>query len=133
MVPVAINMKQQNAIYLATDISPLMVDLAKQNVRKNYEIYDSKQSYDDWLKNINVEFKVANGEEPIVASNKEKFDRIICNFGLHLTEDPAKMLQNFYNISTDDCLVGVSIPGLIDENPSSKLSMQLSPNLATMR
>ena len=27
------------------------------------------------------------------------------------------MLKNFHDISTDDCLVGLAIPGLVEENP----------------
>ncbi len=39
-------------------------------------------------------FKVANGEE-IIEPNI-KFDRIICNMVMMLTENPQKMLKSFY-------------------------------------
>ena len=59
-------------------------------------MFDSKLSYEEWLEGVNLSFKAVNGEEKITPKNGEKFDRIICNLGLHLTEDPAKMLKNFH-------------------------------------
>lgn len=53
---------------------------------------------------------VANGEQPI-AGEHGKFDRIICNMVMMLTEDPSRMLQAFYDQAEAGCLLGVSILG----------------------
>jgi hypothetical protein len=50
-----------------------------------------------------------NGEEPI--EKLAKYDRIICNLVLMITEDPEKMLNNLFKVSSDDCLLGVTVWG----------------------
>ena len=42
---------------------------------------------------------------------EKKFDRIICNMVLMLTEDPEKMLNNLWNEAEEGCLLGVTIWG----------------------
>ena len=112
----ALSMKKKETPYLATDISPSMIEFAKKNIQKHFELYESKLRYEEWLQKVNLSFRVVDGEEPIEAENKEKFDRIIINLGLNLTQDPVRMLQNFYNTSTDDCEVAITIPGFIEDN-----------------
>lgn len=83
----AVNMKHKNANYLAFDLSPQMIELTHRNLKKNLELYDSKLTYEQWLKSNNIDIMVANGEEPIKKPEKynKKFDRIICNCCLMLT------------------------------------------------
>ncbi len=45
----------------------------------------------------NLKIDVANGEE--VINNGDKFDRIICNLVLMITENPNKMLSNLWNMA----------------------------------
>ena len=40
-----------------------------------------------------------------------KFDRIIANLVLMLTEDPKKMLKSLYDQAEEGCLFGVTIWG----------------------
>ena len=46
---------------------------------------------------------------------------------LHLTEDPIKMMKNFYNMAEEGCLLAVSVTGsedLVDFNRFKRSSMQ---------
>lgn len=58
---------------------------------------------------------VANGEQPI-AGEHGKFDRIICNMVMMLTEDPSRMLQAFYDQAEAGCLLGLSVWGNREHN-----------------
>ena len=40
-----------------------------------------------------------------------KFDRIIANLVLMLTEDPVKMMKNFHSMAQEGCLLGLTIWG----------------------
>ena len=57
----------------------------------------------------NITLKAANGEEPI--ESPHKFDRIIANLVLMLTEDPHKMMRNLHSMAAEGCLLGVTIWG----------------------
>lgn len=57
----------------------------------------------------NLTLMVSNAEEKIESSFK--FDRIIANLVLHITENPIKMLTNLYEMAEDGCLLAVSIIG----------------------
>ena len=50
-------------------------------------------------------------EEKFEPEEGIKFDRIICNLVLMLTEDPVKMLTSFRQSATEDCLLGLSVWG----------------------
>ena len=50
------------------------------------------------MKAHQISLMKANGEEPIEC--EYKFDRIIANLVLMMTEDPLKMLQNLHKTST---------------------------------
>lgn len=65
---------------------------------------------------MNMKFRVVNGEERILDENEEKFDRIICNCVLMLTENAEKMLKNLYDSAAPGCLMGVSVWGNKDNN-----------------
>lgn len=41
----------------------------------------------------------------------KKFDRIICNMVLMLTETPEKMLKSLYDQAEEGCLLGVAVWG----------------------
>ena len=49
------------------------------------------------MQKVQLTLKVANGEELI--DSPYKFDRIIANLVLHLTENPVKMMKNFYDMA----------------------------------
>ena len=65
---------------------------------------------------MNLEFRVANAEERSAFSEKEKFDRIICNCVLMLTADPEKMLRNLHGMANEDCMMGISVWGDKNKN-----------------
>ena len=54
-------------------------------------------SCSDWLKKNNITLMAANGEEPI--ESEHKFDRIVANLVLMLTEDPLKMMKNLHSMA----------------------------------
>lgn len=45
-----------------------------------------------------------------------KFDRIIANLVLMLTEDPIKMMNNFGDMAEEGCLLGLTIWGDKEES-----------------
>jgi len=57
----------------------------------------------------NLHMFAANAEEKFEAPFK--FDRIIANLVLMITEDPAKMLRNLHGVSEDGCLLGLTVWG----------------------
>lgn len=87
LLPIAINIKNPNANYLATDLSPQMVEMTKKNLKKNLELYDSKLSFEQWLEKNKIHIMVSNAEQPIQKPKAitGKFDRIISNCVLMLT------------------------------------------------
>ena len=90
MLPMMLNMKDPNTKYLATDISEKMVEKTRERLKHNLSLYHSKLTFDEWLGANNLYTGVANAEEPIAKPENvpAKFDRIICNLVLMLTEDP---------------------------------------------
>lgn len=60
LLPIAVNMKDPDANYLATDLSPNMINLTKENLKANLKLYDSKLSFEDWLKKNKIEIFEAN-------------------------------------------------------------------------
>jgi 2-polyprenyl-3-methyl-5-hydroxy-6-metoxy-1,4-benzoquinol methylase len=62
---------------------------------------------------------VGNAEEPLKKPQQfadAKFDRIICNCVLMLTENAEKMLRNLHNEAKEGCLLGVSVWGSKQSN-----------------
>ena len=51
-----------------------------------------------------------------------KFDRIIANLVLMLTEDPVKMMKNFHSMADEGCLLGLTIWG--DRNQSNFMTIR---------
>lgn len=118
----AINMKNKNANYLATDLSPSMINLTKKNLMSNLSHYESKLSFEDWLVKNKLHLMVANAEQPLTKPKQitSKFDRIICNCVLMLTEDASKMLKNLYSEAESGCLLGISVWG--DKNNNNLMN-----------
>jgi hypothetical protein len=60
----------------------------------------------------------ANAEEPLKKPShiSSKFDRIICNCVLMLTENAGKMLKNLSDEAERGCLLGVSVWGAKSQN-----------------
>lgn len=54
ILPLAVYLKDPSAKYLATDLSPDMINLARTNLKKNFDRYESKLSYEDWLKKTKI-------------------------------------------------------------------------------
>ena len=77
------------------------------------------EDIDGWLKRYNLEFRVANAEEPIELPYK--FDRIIANLVLMATENPAKMMKSLNASASEGCLLGVTVWG--DQTNSNLLSI----------
>ena len=58
-------------------------------------MYESKLTYEEWLAKNKAVIRTGNGEEPF--KEEMKFDRIICNMVLMLTENAENMLNNLGN------------------------------------
>lgn len=100
LLPLALNMKPINATYLATDLSPRMIDLTNANLKANFSLYDSKLSFEQWLKKNKLTIMQANAEEPLAKPGTSGgFDRIICNCVLMLTQNAEKMLRNLHSLA----------------------------------
>ena len=61
LLPFVIDQKAQETQYVATDISPAMITKAEQRLRKNFERYESKLTFEEWTKKNNFIFKQVNG------------------------------------------------------------------------
>lgn len=109
LVPYCLQLKNPETTYMATDLSPKMVELAEKQLKHVLDSFESKLSFEEWCKKQNFTLKVHNGEEPIPQGIK--FDRIICNMVLMLTENPSKMLKTLYDQSEEGCFLGVSVWG----------------------
>lgn len=109
LLPFVIDQKPQETQYVATDLSPAMIAKAEERLRKNFEKYDSKLTFEEWTKKNNFILKQVNGEDLIEEFGK--FDRVICNLVLMLTVNPRTMLTNAHKTTTEDALMGVTIWG----------------------
>ena len=65
LLPFVIDMKQPEAQYVATDLSPAMLKKANERLKSNFEKYDSKLTLEEWMKKHKLILKEANGEEPV--------------------------------------------------------------------
>lgn len=109
-----LELKRKESTYLASDLAPNMVKLARDNLKRNFDRYQSKLSFEEWCEEQNILFDVVNAEEPLTIS--QPFDRIICNCALMITSDARKMLKNLHAHSSPGCLFGVSVWGNKNEN-----------------
>lgn len=66
-------------------------------------------STEEWLQKHQIKFQVHNGEE--ILETPFKFDRIICNLVLMITENPQKMLRSLHAMSEEGCLLGLTVWG----------------------
>jgi ubiquinone/menaquinone biosynthesis C-methylase UbiE len=82
LLPYALEVKNPNAHYLASDLSPNMVHLAKENLKAHFQKYQSRLTFEEWCSAQKIQFEVINAEEPF---QHELFDRIICNCALMIT------------------------------------------------
>ena len=114
LLQLGLQFKRPECSYLASDLASNMVKLAQKNLENNFNKYESKLSYKEWLNKNNLSFKVLNAEEPI--ENTKPFDRIICNNVLMITSDARKMMTNLYNHSKPGCLFGVNVWGDKNQN-----------------
>lgn len=70
----------------------------------------------------NLSYRVVDGEKHI--DTPYKFDRIICNLVLMITENPQKMLENLASVASEGCLMGVTIWG--DKKLSNFMTLPLA-------
>lgn len=96
-----------------------MTAIAKEEVAKYIAKMGVTASVDEWMKDQQLEIRTANGEEPI--ESEYKFDRMIANLVLMLTENPIKMLRNLGQMAEKGCLLGVTIWG--DKSKSNFLTI----------
>jgi ubiquinone/menaquinone biosynthesis C-methylase UbiE len=89
------------AKYTATDLSPAMLEIAKQTLSS--------------LDGSRLKFQEANGEH--LPFENDSFDRVIANYVLHLTTDPAKMLQEVYRVLKPGAVAGFSVWGRPENSP----------------
>lgn len=123
LLPYALEIKNKDAKYYATDLSEKMLEVGKKRLQDSLEKYGSKLSFNDWISKNKLILKKANGEMPFELGLK--FDRIICNMVLMDTENPEIMLANLYNESSTGCLLGASIWGDPSKNFYHPLMEQL--------
>lgn len=60
LLPMAMNMKNPAANYLAVDLSPNMINLTKENLQRNLELYGSKLDLENWMNKNNLFIDVAD-------------------------------------------------------------------------
>lgn len=99
-------LKPQESTYLATDLSPVMLDLCRQNLTAHLTKMGVSDSFEDWTKKHHMEFKQADGAKPIESTHK--FDRIIANLVIHHSEHPLDMMKNLAEMAEPGCLLGVT-------------------------
>lgn len=118
LLPLAAGMKLPGASYLGLDLAPEMVEKARASLQRNLELFDSRLDLDAWMGKNNMHLMTANAEEPISRPQgvSGKFDRIICNCVLMITENPEKMLRNLHTEAEKECLLGVSVWGNKKDN-----------------
>ena len=109
LLSLALGLKKEGCSYLASDLSPVMVEQSKSNLRNHFQRYQSKLCFEEWCAKQNIAFDVVNAEQPIPSS--KPFDRIICNLALMITPDPKKVLSNLHAVSKPGCLFGVNVWG----------------------
>lgn len=61
MLPYIISQKPKETQYVATDLSPEMVKKAEKTIRNNLELFGSKYSYEDFMKENNLFLKACDG------------------------------------------------------------------------
>jgi len=109
LLPFMLGIKKPSSHYLASDIAPNMIELAKKNLKNHFDRYDSKLTFEEWCARHNIKFDVIDAEQPLNVDNP--FDRIICNCALMITSDARKMLKNLHAHSKPGCLFGVNVWG----------------------
>ena len=86
-----------------------MIDLAKGFLSDYIEKMGISDDLEKWMGKHHLKLQAVNGEDKIAVPYK--FDRIICNLVLQITENPRNMLQNLYELAEPGCLLGVSVWG----------------------
>lgn len=109
LLPFAIDIKSPSTQYVASDLSQAMIKKSEQRLRANFEKYDSKLTFEEWLQKHRVVLKEMNGEQ--LLPDFGKFDRVICNLVLMLTTNPKAMLESIHSNTTEDVLMGITIVG----------------------
>ena len=61
LLPLAINLRSQEATYLATDLTQAMVDLSHKRINEYILKAGVEIPLEDWLKKRNITIKQANG------------------------------------------------------------------------
>jgi hypothetical protein len=75
-------MKSEECTFTATDLSPVMVNLAQQNLEAYLRKIGVTEDFEVWMKNKKVSFESADAEIPMKI--QFKFDRIMANLVLHI-------------------------------------------------
>lgn len=96
-----------------------MTAIAHEQIKKYIDKMGIEKDAGEWMKEHNLEIRTANGEEPI--ASEYKFDRLIANLVLMLTENPVKMLKNLNEMAEEGALLGVTIWG--DKTKSNLLTI----------
>eukprot|EP01122_Echinamoeba_exundans_P005397 TRINITY_DN15559_c0_g1_i1.p1 TRINITY_DN15559_c0_g1~~TRINITY_DN15559_c0_g1_i1.p1 ORF type:complete len:465 (+),score=99.19 TRINITY_DN15559_c0_g1_i1:86-1396(+) len=95
------NFLSPTAKYTATDLSPAMLEIAKQTLSS--------------VDGNRIKYLEANGEQ--LPFENDSFDRVIANYVLHLTTDPVKMLQEVYRVLRPGAVAGFSMWGRPENSP----------------
>lgn len=62
LLPQAMVIKNRDATYLATDLSPVMISASEINIQQYIDKIGVSMSAAEWMKSQNLTLKVANGE-----------------------------------------------------------------------
>lgn len=62
LIPSVLDLKAPQTFYYATDISEEMINFAKIRLEKNFLKYKSTLTFEEWMKEQNLEFGIVNGE-----------------------------------------------------------------------
>lgn len=74
-----------------------MIDLAKLFLSEYIEKMGMSDALEKWMQKHHLILQAVNGEDKIAVPYK--FDRIICNLVLQITENPRNMLRNLYDLA----------------------------------
>jgi SAM-dependent methyltransferase len=114
LLPMAVDLKAEEATFLATDLSKVMLQTCKQTIQTNLAKMGVPTTLEEWLQKKHLEFKIADATKKVEAPYK--FDRIIANLVLHMVPDPAEMLKTLGESAEPGCLLGVTVWGPPEKN-----------------
>lgn len=86
-----------------------MVAKAETKLKKQLDLFRSQFTAKEFLEENKVVLKAWDGELPVEGYGK--FDRVVCNLVLMLTNDAKKMLKSIHESCAEGAKLGITIWG----------------------